>query len=119
MIPLTPPHQCDAHPIPCVAAHSHGGRARPVLEPIGRLKDWLCIHHFEGAWNSNTGNGYYGGLQMDTSFIYTYGRDKVKLYRGQLAQAWSPRDQMVVAERARKTRGYYPWPNTARFCGLI
>ena len=26
---------------------------------------FLCIHHYEGAWTSNTGNGYYGGLQMD------------------------------------------------------
>ena len=26
---------------------------------------FLCIHRYEGAWNSNTGNGYYGGLQMD------------------------------------------------------
>jgi hypothetical protein len=26
---------------------------------------------------------------------------------------------MWVAERAYRTRGYWPWPNTARYCGLI
>src|SRR5438876_5647928 len=29
------------------------------------LSQWLCIHHYEGSWTANTGNGYYGGLQMD------------------------------------------------------
>ena len=34
---------------------------------------WLCIHAHEGPWRANTGNGYYGGLQMDISFQRTYG----------------------------------------------
>ena len=29
---------------------------------------WLaqaqCIHRHEGAWNANTGNGYFGGMQI-------------------------------------------------------
>lgn len=24
----------------------------------------MCIHRHEGAWNANTGNGYYGGMQF-------------------------------------------------------
>src|SRR4051812_14293335 len=35
---------------------------------IGDLSAWLCIHSGEGSWTANTGNGYYGGLQMDYSF---------------------------------------------------
>ena len=35
---------------------------------------WLCIHRGEAAWNAHTGNGYYGGLQMDLSFQRSYGR---------------------------------------------
>jgi hypothetical protein len=102
--------------IPC----ARGGQAAPVpeLEPVGDIGAWTCIHRREGSWPANTGNGYYGGLQMDRSFMQTYGPDMVRKYGG-WAHLWSPRDQIVVAERARRTRGYYPWPNTARACGLI
>ncbi|MHB8060339.1 MAG: transglycosylase family protein [Gaiellaceae bacterium] len=79
---------------------------------------WLCIHRGEGAWNARTGNGYYGGLQMDISFQRSYGG--YLLRNKGTADNWSPNEQMWVAERAyRSGRGFYPWPNTARACGLI
>lgn len=95
-----------------------GGLAVLVLEPVGDVDAWTCIHRREGAWN-DTGDPYWGGLQMDRGFMGHYGRDMIERYHG-WADRWSPRDQMVVAERARSSgRGYYPWPNTARACGLI
>lgn len=97
---------------------ARGGQAAPVVEPIGDLRAWTCIHQHEGSWPANTGNGYFGGLQMDRSFMRTYGGDKIRKYGG-WAHLWSPRDQMVVAQRAWRTRGYHPWPNTARACGLL
>lgn len=97
---------------------ARGGQAAALVEPIGDLGAWTCIHRGEGSWPANTGNGYFGGLQMDRSFMLTYGRDKVRQYGG-WAHLWSPRDQMVVAQRAWRTRGYHPWPNTARACGLL
>jgi hypothetical protein len=83
---------------------------------------WLCIHRYERhphqGWRTRTGNGYYGGLQMDLTFQRTYGRELLR--RKGTADRWSPLEQMWVAERAyRSGRGFYPWPNTARFCGLI
>ena len=79
---------------------------------------WLCIHRYEGAWNSATGNGYYGGLQMDVSFQRTYGPRLLRT-KG-TANNWTPLEQMWVAEKAHRSgRGFYPWPNTARACGLI
>lgn len=79
---------------------------------------WLCIHGHEGPWRANTGNGYYGGLQMDISFQRTYGRYLLRA-KG-YAHRWTPIEQMWVAERAyRSGRGFYPWPNTARRCGLL
>jgi len=79
---------------------------------------WLCIHRYEGAWNARTGNGYYGGLQMDTHFQATYGY--ALLRRKGTADNWTPLEQMWAAERAlQRGRGFYPWPNTARYCGLI
>jgi hypothetical protein len=78
---------------------------------------WLCIHRFEGPWNDPNAP-YYGGLQMDVSFQRTYGRHLLR--RKGTADHWTPLEQMWVAERAHRSgRGYYPWPNTARYCGLI
>lgn len=79
---------------------------------------WLCLNRYEGAWTANTGNGYYGGLQMDLSFQRAYGAHLLR--RKGTANNWTPLEQMWVAERAlRAGRGFYPWPNAARMCGLI
>jgi len=78
---------------------------------------WLCIHRFEGSW-SDSGDPYWGGLQMDRGFMLTYA--PASLLRRGWADRWTPLEQMWVAERAHRSgRGYSPWPNTARFCGLI
>lgn len=90
------------------------GEARAELGP---LSSWLCIHRGEGAWNDD-GPIYKGGLQMDASFSHTYGADMFRKY-GDDPHVWTPRDQIIVAERARKVRGFKPWPNTARACGLL
>jgi hypothetical protein len=79
--------------------------------------DWLCIHRYEGGWR-DPGPPYYGGLQMDLEFQRTYGG--YLLRKKGTADNWTPVEQMWVAERARRSgRGFYPWPNTARYCGLI
>jgi Transglycosylase-like domain len=93
-------------------------RVRYAAHHPKRLQAWLCIHRYEGSWTANTGNGYYGGLQMDISFQQSYGRELLRT-KGR-AHRWSPIEQIWVAERAyRSGRGFYPWPNTARSCGLI
>jgi hypothetical protein len=83
---------------------------------------WRCLHAHERhpamGWRTRTGNGFYGGLQMDWQFMATYG---TRLLRAKgTADKWTPLEQMWVAERAvRAGRGFYPWPNSARACGLI
>ena len=80
------------------------------------LKQFLCIHHYEGSW-TDTGEPYYGGLQMDRGFQQSYGG---WLYATKgTADHWTPIEQIWVAEKALKSRGYWPWPNTARDCGLL
>jgi hypothetical protein len=82
-----------------------------------RLKDWLCIHHYEGSW-TDPNAPYYGGLQMDWSFMSAYGG--ALLREKGTADHWTPLEQIWVAERAYESgRGFYPWPNTARWCGLL
>ncbi len=78
---------------------------------------WLCIHGHEGPWDAHTGNGYYGGLQMDIGFQQEYGAGL--LARKGTADRWAPLEQMWIAERAYKSRGFTPWPNTARYCGQL
>jgi len=92
-------------------------QARLLAQHPPRLKDWLCIHHYEGAWNDPNAP-YYGGLQMDWSFMQAYGPTLLRT-KG-TADHWTPLEQIWVAERAFESgRGFYPWPNTARWCGLI
>lgn len=80
--------------------------------------DWACIHRYEGAWDANTGNGYYGGLQMDLGFQSSYGPEFLR--RWGTADNWPIWAQVAAANRAKNSgRGYGPWPNTARYCGLI
>jgi hypothetical protein len=79
------------------------------------LSDWLCIHKYEGSW-SDPGSPYWGGLQMDLSFQSTYGGWLLR-HKG-TADHWTPLEQIWVAVRAMHVRGFSPWPNTARDCGL-
>lgn len=75
-----------------------------------------CIQRYEGSW-TDAGAPYWGGLQMDLSFQSSYGG--YLLRRKGTADRWTPLEQMWVAEKAIKSRGFYPWPNTARYCGLL
>lgn len=101
----------------------------------GPVKAWLCIHSHETAWTNDhlTWDGrwsdYEGGLQFDSGFQRTYGLDFIRKHHGQGAHAWTPREQMIAANRARvgvdwrgaswpRPRGFGPWPNTAHMCGL-
>lgn len=80
----------------------------------GRIGD-LVLTHGEGSWTANTGNGYYGGLQMDPSFQHSYGADFVA--RWGTADNWPAWAQMTAGERAyRSGRGVGPWPVTGPPC---
>jgi hypothetical protein len=101
-----------------VAAHPQAARDEIAPPPDPLMGEFLCIHRFEGSWSANTGNGYYGGLQMDYPFMRRYG--SAELARWGTADSWPASVQISVAERAyRSGRGFWPWPNSARLCGLI
>ena len=73
---------------------------------------------FSAARSTDAGGPYYGGLQMDLGFQRHYGG--YLLATKGTADRWTPVEQMWVAARAyRSGRGFYPWPSTARVCGLI
>ena len=80
-----------------------------------------CLHQHEGRWTSNTGNGYWGGLQFDSGFFHTYGAEYVQLWG--YPSSWPVWSQVVAAYRAHHgyhgygARGYAPW-GTRGMCGL-
>jgi hypothetical protein len=86
--------------------------------PASLQQAFLCIHSYEADWDADTGNGYYGGLQMDLPFQSHYGHEYVARYG--TADRWPVWAQLEVAARAyRDVGGFWPWPNTARACGLL
>jgi len=98
-------------------ALADAARAR-ARDPGDLLRAFACIHRHEGAWDAHTGNGYYGGLQMDYSFMRAYGPEYLRAFG--TADRWPPALQLAVAVRAYLAgRGFGPWPNTARICGLL
>jgi hypothetical protein len=91
-------------------------RAHRQAEHPPHLRAFLCIHRYEGSW-TDSGGPYYGGLQMDLGFQHRYAGWLLRV-KG-TADHWTPLEQIWTAEKALKTRGFWPWPNTARFCGLL
>jgi hypothetical protein len=79
------------------------------------LSAWNCIHHYEGSWTDH-GAPYWGGLQMDYSFQSTYAPWLLR-HKG-TADHWTSLEQIWTAVRAWRVRGFSPWPNTARDCGV-
>ncbi len=108
----------------CCGSASCGGAATAAAhdpaegtaEALRRWSAWMCIHRHEGPWNDPNGP-YYGGLQMDLQFQRAYGAYLLRT-KG-TADNWTPVEQVAVAERAYKERGFSPWPSTARACGLL
>ena len=66
-----------------------------------------------GRWHINTGNGYYGGLQFSGSTWKAFGGRKF----GYNAHRATKREQIVVAERVRRTQGWGAWPHCSRQIG--
>jgi hypothetical protein len=76
----------------------------------------LCIHRYEGSWRAYSAAGpYYGGLQMDASFMARYGPRFLARFGD--ARNWQPGLQVATAYRAVQNVGYSPWPVTSQACG--
>jgi hypothetical protein len=76
---------------------------------------WGGVHRCEGSWTDPSAP-YYGGLQMDWSFMRSYGGEFLAWWG--TADRWPPWAQMAAAERAyRSGRGYSPWPVCGAYGG--
>jgi len=88
-----------------------------VVAPSVGAGIWDALARCEagGNWATNTGNGYYGGLQFDRQTWLAYDGDQYAPLPHQAG-----RDaQIAVASRVRDERGGYgSWPACARKLGL-
>lgn len=87
-------------------------RPRPLF-PAWWLAQATCIHQHEGAWNSNTGNGYFGGMQfLASTYRSVGGRADGR------ADLDSPQEQLRRAFAVwKRDGGWFEW-GTAGACGV-
>jgi resuscitation-promoting factor RpfA len=64
-----------------------------------------------GRWSTNTGNGYYGGLQFSRSTWKAHGGTG-------MPHRASRSEQIRVAQRVLRTQGWKAWPVCSRKLGL-
>lgn len=85
------------------------GTKQPPQPAISNSSKWDAIAECEagGDWSTNTGNGYYGGLQFDKQTWNAYGGSE---YASTPDNA-TREQQIAVAEKVRDSRGGYgAWP---------
>jgi hypothetical protein len=86
----------------------------PAVPAVPSVWTMLAGCESTGNWRANTGNGYYGGLQMDMTFWRSHG-----------GLAYAPRPdlasvsaQVAVAIRGQAVQGWGAWPVCSRRLGL-
>lgn len=95
------------------------GVAAGVLAPTASAapdSDWDRLAQCEsgGNWATNTGNGYYGGLQFSASTWDAYGGQEF----GFTADKASREEQIVIGERVLAGQGWGAWPACSAKLGL-
>ena len=93
------------------SAHPH-----PKLWAWYRSSGARCVHSYEGSW-TDPAAPYYGGFQMDLAFQRRWAPHRLAA-KG-TADHWKAFRQVLVVRRAVRHIGWGPWPNTARYCGLL
>ncbi len=80
------------------------------------MRTWSRLAHCEsgGRWHVNTGNGYYGGLQISPGTWRGYGG---KRYASNAHRA-SKKAQVRIAKRIRNRQGWGAWPSCSRRIGV-
>jgi len=83
-----------------------GGGATPPPNTSGLNWDAVAQCESGGDWHINTGNGFYGGLQFDSSTWLANGGGAY----AERADLATREQQIAVANRLYAARGSSPWP---------
>jgi resuscitation-promoting factor RpfA len=90
--------------------------AAPAQAGPARTDWWDNLARCEsgGNWNANTGNGYYGGLQISDSTWHSYGGGA---YAGTANHA-TRSQQIAIAQKVLRAQGWKAWPTCSRRAGV-
>jgi hypothetical protein len=74
-----------------------------------RQDPWDLVAQCEssGNWSTNTGNGYYGGLQFNPGTWKFYG-----------GEAFAGTADHAIAEKVLRAQGWKAWPTCSRKIGF-
>jgi resuscitation-promoting factor RpfA len=91
--------------------------AAPAQASPARDDPWDNLAQCEsgGNWSTNTGNGYYGGLQISESTWDSYGGGA---YAGTADHA-TRSQQIAIAEKVLRAQGWKAWPTCSRRAGVF
>jgi len=97
-----------------VIEQTDGPAIPELVEPPYGVWDALAQCESNGRWNVNSGNGYFGGVQMDMTFWRRHG-----------GLAFAPRpdlasraQQIQIARVGLAVQGWAAWPWCSRHLGL-
>jgi hypothetical protein len=88
--------------------------AAPADAVTTRTWDRLAQCESSGRWHINTGNGYYGGLQISRSTWRGFGGARYASLPNRASKA----QQIRVAERIKRAQGWGAWPTCSRRIGV-
>ncbi|MEV7428462.1 MULTISPECIES: transglycosylase family protein [unclassified Nocardioides] len=94
--------------VPVVAAQA------PAQAAPERTWDRLAQCESGGRWHIDTGNGYYGGLQISKQTWDGFGGRRLAPYPHGATKA----EQIRVAERIQDAQGWGAWPACSQEAGL-
>jgi uncharacterized protein YabE (DUF348 family) len=106
-----------SQPVSRVEVH---GTKEPAPEPAvsyssgSTVWDELAECESGGNWATNTGNGYYGGLQFSYDTWQGYGGGAY----AETADQASREEQIAIAEKVQNAQGWGAWPSCAAELGL-
>lgn len=110
----------DTTPAPDNAGTGTGTSTSAPVDSSGKPKmsgdDWDKLAQCEstGKWDTNTGNGYFGGFQFDSG---TWDSNGGKEF-AETADKATREEQIKVAQNVVKERGFSPWPNCTGKVGV-
>jgi resuscitation-promoting factor RpfA len=89
--------------------------AAPSMSPESNAT-WDRLAQCESTqnWDTNTGNGYYGGVQFDQTTWKRYGGTEYAPRADQASRA----EQIAIAKKVQDQQGWNAWPSCSEKLGL-
>lgn len=88
--------------------------AAPANAAHGRVWDRIAHCESGGRWHINTGNGYYGGLQISGGTWRAFGGKRL----AEVPSRASKGEQIRIGKRIQRHQGWGAWPTCSRRAGV-